>query len=67
MPAVLAFIQLVLPTVLTSAPNLILLFRSAFVEVGGDGADYDKILTDNGADIAILQHPDQLRHNIHST
>lgn len=57
MNALLAFLTVVLP----QAPQLASLFRSAFVQVGGSEADFDRILAENDIDIAKLGNPDQFR------
>lgn len=58
MPLLLQFLTTVLPLV----PELTTQFREAFVSVGGDGADFDKILAEIQADINVLKNPDSLRH-----
>jgi len=65
MGTVIEFLKLVGPhiaPVLSRAPELAAQFRAAFVKVGGDGADFDKILADNQVDIDKLADPDQFRH-----
>jgi len=57
MPALLQFLTVILPLV----PELTSQFRSAFVQVGGDPADFDKILAEIQTDIDVLKNPDSLR------
>ena len=57
MPALLQFLTVILPLV----PELASQFRSAFVQVGGDPADFDKILAEIQTDIDVLKNPDSLR------